>query len=651
MFKDMTLAGLAAATKSVYLRAVYRLSTHYRRSPTLLSAEEVRSYNNNIGGFLERSSLALSAVVTLATLGWLLWRSHYGLDFTDESSHLIWIVNPWIYKVSPYLYGYIYHPLYLLVAGDIAQLRQGNMLITFGLAWLLCFTLFRVAFKTTASSETIPRSVTSVLSAALAISAFLLFNLWLTTPSYNSLAFQSLLIAGIGLLLAEKNYSGISLAGWGLIGFSGWLAFMAKPTTAAGLGFIAVLYLVAAAKLNFRLLVLSSATAAGLMLCSALAIDGSILGFAERLKNGAESYAKLSESYAASGILRWDWDRQAFDREEKLVLACSTLLVFVTVYLSFSSRATSRSLSIIISTLAALVGLVLTFGLLTPSLKNYPFKGLLIWAVPLGTLLAALVKYRENVPSLLTRDGIVIALCFASFPHVYAFGTDNNYWWAASSAGIFWGLAGAAILAYANVKPISWRMFLPIAAAAQLTTIVILYISMEYPYRQTQPLRQNDQVIAFGADQVKIILARDYADYVLLLRRAANGAGFERGTPMIDMTGHYPGALYSLGARSIGRSWINGGYKGSEAFAISMLDLVPCSEIAQAWILAEDDGPKQLPMEMLKRYGIDVQHDYAEVGTLMSPKGRYRESYKQRLLKPKRSSEFAVGACKRDRHR
>jgi hypothetical protein len=474
---------------------------------------------------------------------------------------------------------------------------------------------------------------------------------------------QSLLIAGTGLLLAEKNFSRASLAGWGLIGLSGWLAFMAKPTTAAGLGVVAGLYLIAAGKLHFRLLALSLTIAAVLLLCSALAIDGSILRFVERLKNGAESYAKFSESYSASGIFRWDpW---TLDSEEKLALACSTLLVFVTVSLSLSNRATNRSLSIIISTLAMLAGLALIFGLLTPALEFFglltpalmcggtlchELQGLQYWAVPLGALLAASVQYRENLPSLLTRDGIAIALCYASFAHVYAFGTDRNYWAVASNAGIFWGLAAVAILAYANVKSISWRMLLPIAVATQLTTIILVYINMEYPYRQTHPLRLDDRVVALGASQTKVILSSDFADYLLTLQQIADRARFERGTPMIDMTGHYPGALYSLGARSIGRSWINGGYDGSETFAIYLLDMVPCSEIVRAWILAERNGPRQLRMEMLKRYGIDVQYDYAEVGTLMSPTRTCWRSVcpvdqRQQLLKPKRSPESAVGAC------
>ena len=42
--EDMTLAGLAPGTQTVYIQAVRRLAAHYRPSPDQLSAEEVRAY-------------------------------------------------------------------------------------------------------------------------------------------------------------------------------------------------------------------------------------------------------------------------------------------------------------------------------------------------------------------------------------------------------------------------------------------------------------------------------------------------------------------------------------------------------------------------------------------------------------------------------
>lgn len=44
MIEDMTLAGFAARTQDVYIQAARRLAAHYKRSPDLLSEEEVRAY-------------------------------------------------------------------------------------------------------------------------------------------------------------------------------------------------------------------------------------------------------------------------------------------------------------------------------------------------------------------------------------------------------------------------------------------------------------------------------------------------------------------------------------------------------------------------------------------------------------------------------
>jgi len=44
MIEDMKLAGLAAKTQEVYLQAVSSLAKHYRKSPDLVTEEEVRRY-------------------------------------------------------------------------------------------------------------------------------------------------------------------------------------------------------------------------------------------------------------------------------------------------------------------------------------------------------------------------------------------------------------------------------------------------------------------------------------------------------------------------------------------------------------------------------------------------------------------------------
>lgn len=44
MIEDMRTAGLTSGTQAIYLDGVRRLAAHYRRSPDLLSEEEVRAY-------------------------------------------------------------------------------------------------------------------------------------------------------------------------------------------------------------------------------------------------------------------------------------------------------------------------------------------------------------------------------------------------------------------------------------------------------------------------------------------------------------------------------------------------------------------------------------------------------------------------------
>ena len=93
-----------------------------------------------------------SALVSVCTLIWLLWYCRYGMDFTDEGHYLHWISNPFIYPVSFTQFGFVYHPLYELLNGNIVALRQANILILFGLAWVLTNTFF----KTILASHPLP---------------------------------------------------------------------------------------------------------------------------------------------------------------------------------------------------------------------------------------------------------------------------------------------------------------------------------------------------------------------------------------------------------------------------------------------------------------------------------------------------------------
>jgi hypothetical protein len=186
-----------------------------------------------------RMLLALSAATTLALVIWVLWFCGFGIDFRDEGFYLVWMTDPHRYDYSLTQFGFFYRPLFELVGRSIAGIRQGNLLITFALAWVLASrVLWTCGFRA-------ERGTRLTLAAALATASLAFLHIWLPTPSYNWLALQGLMVACTGLLLAAPDVERPPTwlpSVW--IGVGGWLTFLAKPPTAAGLALCALIYLV-----------------------------------------------------------------------------------------------------------------------------------------------------------------------------------------------------------------------------------------------------------------------------------------------------------------------------------------------------------------------------------------------------------------------
>lgn len=614
-----------------------------------LSMEGIYNQNNKISqpGIIAISILVTAALTTLVMLGWLLFRCHYGFDFTDESYYMIWISNPWIYDLCASQFGFLYHPLHQLLGGDIVMLRQGNILITFGLAWLLCAVFFRVTIGTPEPTLSRCNLPMLIMAAIVASSALVLCSGifgWLPTPNYNGLALQAMLLAGTGLLLAEKSVTPTSILGWALIGVAGWLAFMAKPTTAVVLGLATGAYLLLAGKCNLRLFGVALFTATALLSLSAWMIDGSIFIFIKRLKGGVDIYKQLGAGHTLCQLLRADGF--TLGRIDKLILAIVAIATGSCVHLAFSKK---RGLVILgLSPLMAVALISLDFfpSDLLPTITLYSFldQGMLIGAVPLGTLAAVVTSMRGVCFSRITRAQWALALCFLLFPYGYAFGHGGNYWQLGSGAGIFWVLASLVVLVPAISTRADWHVLLPVAVNVQLIAVLLLYMGMENPYRQPQPLRLNKQTTIVGDCGSQLVLSHGFAEYIHRIGYLAQSAGFKPGTPMIDLSGHTPGTLYSLGAKSIGQPWMVGGYEGSERLAVFMLDRVSCEDIAQAWLLVEPAGPRKLSPEILRKYGISFQRDYDKVGDVVTPSDArgYKEVYTQLLFKPVRPLYDAI---------
>jgi hypothetical protein len=636
---------------------------HYEIAPTLISNDTIGSpiqssfaddTNPVVGGStarisffasgVQRAAFAISIAASLSLLSWVMMGCRIGFDFTDEGFYLNWISNPWNYHSSLSQFGFVYYPLYKLVGGDVVLLRQANILMTFALTSALCFLLLRSTLGRRTSIDFSASLGAAGVAIVVASGSLSFFDIWLPTPNYNSLTFQSLLLAAIGAVLTDRELSKSGVAGWILLGAGGCLAFLAKPTSAVMLGCIMVVYLAAAGKFSARGLAISVVVAVLFLLGAALAIDGSLVGFLQRNVSGLAMAQRLTPKYTFISVFRWDGITLV--GHQRGVFIWLLVLAFVTATFGFLANGLARlaaaSIAIVISALV----IATVSGISMLEIFRGPLQPVQCFAVATGLSLAGIIfLIRSQLRPL--RIDLAATILLVALPYAYAFGTGNDYGTTAARAGIFWFLAGFVVCA--AVAKIAWRQLLPAAALILLVPVGVLSAAMEHPYRQTEALRLQKNSVEIPTGRLGPFLSAETAAYVHDLQEIAYASGFRAGYAVLDLTSVSPGSLYVMGARPLGVAWTIGGYPGSTDFLAAALNDEPCEAIATSWILTEPTAPEAFSFKMLQQFGIDISADYVSVGSINSTRGFSPRKFEHQLLKPVRSAEVARMACENTR--
>lgn len=602
-------------------------------------AEIDKKNQKKIFGF-EHTLLSFCALGTILILTWVLKFSNYGIDYTDESFYLVWIANPYLYNWSTTQFGFVYHFLYIFLNGDITGLRQVNILITFGLSWSLSY--FALSSLTNEPHKN--KFTLHITALGLATASLIAFDSWLPTPSYNSLAFQALLISSIGLMLSEKGQSVKSTVGWTLTGIGGWLAFMAKPSTALALGIGVLFYLILSRKFSIRMFFVALSTALLLLITSALLIDGSLINFTNRLKTGIEFGKFLGGGHTLEHILRVD--TFAVGLREIFAVTFLSIASFISIYLACSKTHLLRTLSILSSSLFLCITASFTLGLTSKTAGFGQFQELVIWGIIFPIIAVGVIFSPKKMHTGISAERWSTALLFLVMPYIYAFGTNGNYWQAGGNVVIFWLLSGLMLLSpFARARN-DFLFLVPLILAVQSLTATLLQKGLEFPYRQTQALRLNDTATEVGLPGSTLFLSNGYAKYFEDAKSAALRAGFITNTPVIDMTGQSPGILYALRAENIGQAWTIGGYSGSSELAKAALNRTSCEKIASAWVLFESDGPRSIPLGVLPSLGADFPKNYTQMGSWQTAEGAggYPAARVQTLYAPTTEKE-TLDAC------
>ncbi len=584
--------------------------------------------------------VATAAAVVVGNVVWLLG---HGFDFTDGGNSWNLLADPGASPLNVSQAGHAYQPVFTLFGHHDVVFQRANGLATVVLATVLAWVLV-------GTLELPARPVVAVcLALGIGSGACAALYQWQAPPNYKWLTVQGLLVAATALVARRGGVRREVLLGL-VLGVGGWLTVLGKVPSGAAVGVLALAHVVASRSSWWRLAV-AGATAGGLVVASALAIDGSLTRFAADLSAGADEAAALTPSHAVGALLRldppvWTWTTT-------VLLVATTVAVAVLAARAADGPDTATG---VVAILLALAGAVVA----STSWSWWPGfewgRGVWVLAVPVGTAAAVGWHRRRHhaddggTPRRRHLADVVLLLALAP---AYALGSANNQWHEATRAAVFWLAAGVPLVgllpagvrvAGSRVGGARTRTLGVVATAVVVVTAGLVHIGARQPYHQEQGLRGMATSLSVDVpyDGGRFSVAQ--ADYVDSLVAGAEAAGFTPGTPLLDLTGHSPGEVYLLGGDPPGRAWLIGGWSGSDQVAIDALDRAGCDVVARSWVL-EHPGTRigHVPT-VPDAFGFDLRTDFRVAATATAPDGTPR-----RLLEPTRPEAAAVRACEQAR--
>lgn len=584
-----------------------------------------------------RVSLSLSICLTASLLFFTILYSRYGLDFTDEGFQLVWISDPSRYEllIPVSFFGFVYHPIYQFLGGDTVVLRYINVFLTYGGACLLS----AVILLQLCERGSVKVSNFLVLSMGMATTSLAYFSLWwIVTPSYNSLALQGMLLTFVGLVTTASKDSRIESLGWTCIGIGGGIVFLAKPSTAALLAPAVLSCQVASGRHSFKMIILAIGSAIAVLLSSVPMIGWRLSDFVERISYSVQLLKLLGSGQEFSKIFRVDLIGATFPEKAAMTAIGVALLT------SFWAVRWPKARIVIFAASSSLAIFSIAY-LCWPAPPLVGVRGVVIIAIPAAAAITTMLFCREQFGEF-CRLLPLATLLFAA-PHIYAFGTNGDYWTHGSAAMLFWGLSGVVLLFPLIGRLASFEDLLSIVILMQFVTAGLLVQAVAGPYRQ-ESFDRSSFVPWDLRGRGEVMISKETRDYLARARAGAREAGLLPGDPMIDLTGRSPGLLYDLQVLSLGQPWQVGGYPGSNALAMASLRNETCTALSRAWLLAELNGPRRLSSEdVVRSFGASLQTDYHVTGSFETSAyaGGYAKRFTQQLLKPVRDVRSATEAC------
>jgi hypothetical protein len=344
------------------------------------------------------------SIAAWSIVAWGLWR---GIDLTDEGYYLNSISLPFLYKATYSQFGFVLHPIYVLVGGDLILLRLAGLLpltlaAAFFVSTFLRLPLIRPPLQKTARL---------VLTVGGSCAVLLEYFPWTPTPNYNLLNLFGVLIIFTGWLRIFATSEDAASQWWcrpgAIVVFALGFVIVAlvKPTTAAVLaigvtgltlpfGRRALIDVIFAGSLSFLLVVLIL-----------LAIDGDLSTVIVRYRNSLVYNELFKAGHDLSG---------------SFTLGAEMLLGVCGAYLLGRRLKHGRGVDpryIAVLTALIFAPIAIAFGTNAGILKSAPRAGV-FWVIAIALVIIIAAPPNIRLPSLyftmaVSACGVLIVLVHA----------------------------------------------------------------------------------------------------------------------------------------------------------------------------------------------------------------------------------------------
>lgn len=491
---------------------------------------------------LSSAGLALAGAV-LALLfcgGLLVYGAGRGIDLTDEIFYLVWARDPEAYALLYQPFGYLLHPLYAALGGDVARYRLAGFAITAAAGALLGRQL---------APEGAGRLAFATFGAAAAL---VIYFPWIVTPSYNSAANVGamLVLAGVATLLRGAGIPARAAASLAIACGLCAAAFAKPPLFALGSVLVVALAAWSIRRARGRSIALIGALALAVLLIALFLPLSRIPGLLARIAASQHILALPNTPLHLPIKVLGDW-------------------AAVPPLLSASALAAIGALALRRARWGNWLGYAaIAFGLLylastipdtlDGGIPEFPGLALVLIATGYAALVAR-------------RDALLLALLLIA-PFAVALGTFNNQW---AQLDFSMAFPLLALFHLAGDDPLRWRRAAATLLSLAAAPLLLLAAAMA-PYSLPDSIFAQTIPVRHPLTGSTLLVDEETADFL------TGAEGKAAGALLVDLSGTGPGVAAALGAKAPVLLWLN---PATATWPDVIWDRLHEAERARAWFV------------------------------------------------------------------